>query len=65
MTLFALLLAERAGSRAGHTHVRYVCPSCGKEWKSAPDGAAQEVLVCPKLGCAPKECPSCCKTFRK
>lgn len=56
---------SRASSRAGHTHLRYVCPSCGKEWKAAPDGTAHEVMACPKCGCALKECPSCCKTFKK
>ncbi|MCX6339973.1 MAG: hypothetical protein NTX71_08645 [Candidatus Aureabacteria bacterium] len=55
----------RASSREGHTHVRYLCPSCGKEWSAAPDGTVRDTLVCPKCGCALKECPACCKTFKK
>jgi hypothetical protein len=55
----------RASSREGHTHVRYICPSCGKEWSAAPDGTVRDTLVCPKCGCALKECPACCKTFKK
>jgi len=55
----------RAGSRGWHTHVRYICPSCGKEWSAARDGTVREVLVCPKCGCALRECPACCKTFKK
>ena len=41
-----------------HTHVTYLCPSCGKEWSGEAEGSA--CAVCPACGKTLKECPSCC-----
>lgn len=48
-----------------HRHVRYICPSCSKEWTGAPEKTGKEELVCPKCGCTLKECPACCKKHGK
>lgn len=46
------------GRVPAHTHVRYLCPSCGKGWEgeAAPGARA----VCPKCKATLKECPACC-----
>jgi hypothetical protein len=41
-----------------HTHVTYLCPSCGKEWTGEEEGGA--CAVCPACGKTLKECPGCC-----
>ena len=51
---------SRSGSQ-GHRHVKYICPSCGKEWSGKIDTTGGEGLLCPKCGCVVMECPQCGK----
>jgi hypothetical protein len=45
------------GGIPGHTHVKYICPSCCTEWTGP--GAADNGFLCPRCGCGLKECPGC------
>lgn len=51
--------ASLLGRVPAHTHVRYLCSSCGKEWEGEAEGGAQ--AVCPKCGRTLKRCPACCQ----
>lgn len=51
-------------SRNWPEQIRYICPSCGKEWSGAA-GSKVDAPVCPKCGRAVKECPECATKHAK
>jgi len=52
--------STRGTSRNWPEQIKYICPSCGKEWSGAA-GSKVDAPVCPKCGRAVKECPACSK----
>lgn len=50
--------ASLRGRVPAHTHVKYLCPSCGKQWEGEPASGTR--AVCPKCRRTLQECPGCC-----
>lgn len=52
----------RPSDREGHTHMRYLCPSCREGWTGPAEG---EVMRCPKCGHMVMECPDCLRKIKR